>query len=144
MISESVSSSQPPILLLQRATHATLHALSAAVADLGMTPSEINALANLADGPPRSLAELSAATGTRATTLTGVLDRLERRGHLIRRSHPTDRRAVLLEVTPTGADAAAEVRKAIAELEGRLLGDLPAEAIAGFRAVASALTEVAV
>ena len=105
-----------------------------------MTPSEINVLANLADGRRRSVAELSAATGTRATTLTGVLDRLERRGHLVRRAHPSDRRAVLLELTPAGADAAAEVREAITELEDRLLGGLPAEAVAGFRTVVSALT----
>lgn len=143
MISESAGSSRPPLLLLQQATHATLHALSTALSHLGMTPSELNALANLADGRPRSVAELGMATGTRATTLTGVLDRLERKGHLVRRAHPTDRRAVMIELTSAGTDVAAEVRDAVTALEARLLGRLPAEAIAGFRAVVTALSGAA-
>ncbi|WP_374010219.1 MarR family winged helix-turn-helix transcriptional regulator [Leifsonia sp. LS-T14] len=31
---------------------------------------------------------------------TKLLDRLERAGHVVRRSHPTDRRAVTVEITP--------------------------------------------
>ncbi|GAA2095509.1 hypothetical protein GCM10009780_42280 [Actinomadura alba] len=136
-----MASARPALLLLQQATHATLNALSATLSHLGMTPSELNALANLADGRRRSVAELGMATGTRATTLTGVLDRLERKGHLVRRAHPTDRRAVMIELTSAGTDVAAEVREAVTELEDRLIGRLPAEAVAGFRAVVTALAE---
>ena len=42
-----------PVLALQRATHATLQVLSAELVDLDLTASEINALANLADGRGR-------------------------------------------------------------------------------------------
>ena len=73
------------LLALQRATHATLQVLAAEIADLGLTGSEINVLANLADGRSRSVSELGRAAGTRPTTLTSVLDRLERRGHITRR-----------------------------------------------------------
>ncbi|HEY0807428.1 MAG TPA: hypothetical protein VGD84_20350, partial [Pseudonocardiaceae bacterium] len=66
MLSESGS----VLLALQRATHQTLQALSAALAALDLTPSEINTLANLADGRSRNVRELSIDTGTRATTLT--------------------------------------------------------------------------
>lgn len=130
------------LLALQRATHATLHVLSAELVDLDLTNSEINALANLADGRARTVSELGAAVGTRPTTLTSVLDRLERRGHITRGTRPGDRRAVLIELTPSGRLAAATIRQCIAELEHRALGGLPKGVIAHLRVALQALTEV--
>ena len=129
------------MLALQRATHHTLHVLSSALADLNLTAAEINALANLADGRGRTVSELAAATGTRPTTLTSVLDRLERRGHITRGGRPGDRRAVLVQLTPSGRQAAATIRQAITGLERRALGALPAESVAGLHAGLQALTE---
>jgi DNA-binding MarR family transcriptional regulator len=129
------------ILALQRATHATLHALAAELASLGLTSAEINALANLADGRGRTVSALSAAAGTRPTTLTSVLDRLERRGHITRGNRPGDRRSVYVDLTAAGRRAAGTIRQALTNLEQRALGDLPAEAVAGFHAVLQALTE---
>ncbi|MGH3404280.1 MAG: MarR family transcriptional regulator, partial [Streptosporangiaceae bacterium] len=68
------------VLALQRATHATLHVLARDLAGLGLNNSETNVLAVLADGGPRAVGELAAATATRPTTLTSVLDRLAGRG----------------------------------------------------------------
>lgn len=130
------------MLALQRATHATLQVLSAELVDLDLTPSEINVLANLADGRARTVSELGAAVGTRPTTLTGVLDRLERRGHITRGARPGDRRAVLIEPTSSGQLAATTIRQAIADLEYRALDGLPDDAIAYLRAALQALTEV--
>lgn len=141
MKSESVPPGWSALLALQRATHATLQALSAELADLALTASEINVLANLADGRSRAVSELGAAVGTRPTTLTGVLDRLERRGHITRGSRPGDRRAVLIDLTPSGQLAATRIRQAIADLEHRALGRLPDDAIACLRAALQALTE---
>ncbi|NUK07344.1 MarR family transcriptional regulator [Streptomyces lunaelactis] len=124
------------------ATHATLQVLAAELVDLDLTTSEINALANLADGRPRTVSELGAAAGTRPTTLTSVLDRLERRGHITRGARAGDRRAVLVELTPTGRLTADTVQKTLTDLEHRALGGLPTEAVAGFHAVLRALTEV--
>lgn len=131
-----------PLLALQRATHATQHVLNAHLAELGLTPAEINALANMADGRSRTVSELLVAVGTRPTTLTSVLDRLEGRGHVTRGARPGDRRAVLIELTPSGRRAAAKIRRAISALERRALGRLPATKIAGLHAGLQALTEV--
>ena len=120
MKSESVPSGWSALLALQRATHATLQVLSAELVDLDLTASEINALANLADGRGRTVSELGAAAGTR----------------------PGDRRAVLIELTPSGQWAAATIRQAIADLEHRALDGLPPDAVAGLRAALQALTEV--
>jgi MarR family transcriptional regulator, organic hydroperoxide resistance regulator len=131
-----------PLLALQRATHATLQVLAAELADLDLTASEINVLANLADGRSCGVSELGRAAGTRPTTLTSVLDRLERRGHITRSPRPGDRRGVLIELTSSGRQAAATIRYAITGIEQRALGPLPAEAIAGLRTALQAFTEV--
>jgi DNA-binding MarR family transcriptional regulator len=128
-------------LALQRATHATLHLIATELADLDLTASEINALANLADGQGRTVSQLGAAVGARPTTLTSVLDRLERRGHITRGSRAGDRRSVLVELTGSGREAAAVIARTLADFERRALKDLPTEAIAGFHAVLNALTE---
>jgi MarR family transcriptional regulator, organic hydroperoxide resistance regulator len=129
------------ILALQRTTHHTLHALATALAGLNLSAAEINALANLADGRTRSVGQFSVETGTKATTLTGVLDRLERRGYLIRQTDPADRRSFRLALTEAGESAAAEVRAAVADLEHTALAALSPDQVAGFRAVVTALQE---
>lgn len=131
------------VLALQRATHATLQLLAAELVDLDLTASEINALANLADGQGRTVSQLGAAVGARPTTLTSVLDRLERRGHITRGTRPADRRSVLIELSPSGGAAAGTIRQALANLEQRALADLPPAAVDSFYDVLQALTEAA-
>jgi DNA-binding MarR family transcriptional regulator len=130
------------VLALQRAAHRTLHALATALADLDLTPSELNALANLADGQPRSVRALSHDTGTRATTLTGVLDRLERRDYLARALDPMDRRSFRVTLTDQGRTIAARVREAVTDLERAALVGVSTRQLAGFHKVITALQEV--
>lgn len=49
---------------------------------------------------------------------------------------------MLIELTSSGQLTAATIRQAIAGLEHRALGGLPADAVAGLRAALQALTEV--
>ena len=127
------------MLALHRTTHYTLHALSSALADLNLTAAEINALANLADRGALNVRELSAETGTRATTLTGILDRLENRGYLTRELDPTDRRSFRLPLTEAGRAVAGRIQAAVAALERDALARLSSTQIAGFHAVVAAL-----
>jgi DNA-binding MarR family transcriptional regulator len=129
------------ILDLQRATHVTLQLLTTTLVDLDLTASEINALGNLADGAGRTVSELGAAVGSRPATLTGILDRLERRGLITRGARPGDRRAVLVELTADGERTAALIHRTLRDLEQRALAGLPADAVDGARAVLRALTE---
>lgn len=130
------------VLELQRATHLTLHALALRLGKLDLSPSEINALANLADGRSRTVSALGAAVGTRPATLTGILDRLERRGLVTRGTNPHDRRAVLIELTPAGRRSARTIAAAIDDLERRALDGLPDDAIDGATVVLRALAEI--
>jgi DNA-binding MarR family transcriptional regulator len=130
-----------PVLALQRATHHTLHTLSAALADLDLSAAEINALANLGEGGTLNIRQLSERTGTRASTLTSLLDRLENRGYLARELDPADRRSFRLPLTKAGQTAAAQVLAAIADLERSALSRLDATQLAGYHAVITALQE---
>jgi MarR family transcriptional regulator, organic hydroperoxide resistance regulator len=144
VLSDIVITSDAPgsvITALQQAAHVTLHALGVRLAHLDLTPSEQNVLAVLADGIRPSVGDLAAATGTRPTTLTSVLDRLERRRLLSRELDPADRRSFLVELTPAGRKAASTVRAVMAELEQAALAALTPAQIAGFRSVARAFTK---
>jgi DNA-binding MarR family transcriptional regulator len=129
------------ILELQRAAHATLHALSARLAALELTASEINALAQLADGRVRAVGELAAQTGTRPTTLTSLLDRLVRRGLVVRDTDPADRRSFLICLTEAGRPVAQSARAAMGAVELERLAPISGAELAGFRAVLHALSE---
>lgn len=134
--------SESALLALQRATHATLHLLAAKLSDLDLTGSEINALANLAGGDGQTISALGRAVGARPTTLTSVLDRLERRGYLTRRPSATDRRAVIIQLTESGQQVAERIRETMTSLERRALDALPEDAVSGFFTVLAALTGV--
>jgi DNA-binding MarR family transcriptional regulator len=129
------------VLALQRTTHHTLHALSAALAGESLNAAEINALANLAEGGTLNVRQLSERTGTRASTLTGVLDRLADRGYLTRELDPSDRRSFRLPLTEAGQAVAGRVLAAVADLERKAMAGLSATQIAGFHAVLTALQE---
>jgi MarR family transcriptional regulator, organic hydroperoxide resistance regulator len=140
-----VAATQNPagiVTALQQATHTTLNALAARLSHLDLTASEQNVLAVLSDGQTRAVGELATATGTRPTTLTSVLDRLERKALLVRELDSADRRSFLVLLTPAGRRTAAAVHAAVTDLERSALSSVTAAQIAGFRAVTRALTEV--
>ena len=112
---------EPPLIAVwQQVTHRLLAALDDALADLGLSAGEINALACIGD--QTSVRDLVAATAQRPSTLTGVLDRLERRGLIERAANPADRRSVLVRLTPDGRGRAARIAVAFTALEERLPG----------------------
>jgi MarR family transcriptional regulator, organic hydroperoxide resistance regulator len=129
------------VLALHRATHVTLQVLATRLAGLDLPASEINVLANLAGRGPLTVGALAAATATRPTTLTSVLDRLVRRGHVVREVDPADRRSFLISLTPAGQQAAGTVSAAVRGLERGALARISPAQQAGFFAVIHALSE---
>lgn len=57
-------------------------------------------------------------------TVTGVLDRLERAGHISRRRDLEDRRAVRLELTPSGERLVRAISSDLRKHVGSILGNL--------------------
>ena len=129
----------PLVAEWQRVTHRLLADLDRRLEPLELTAGEINLLACLGGGEPRALRELVEATGQRPSTLTGVVDRLERRGLVARQPHPADRRALQVAPTPEGRRAIAEVAAAFDDL-GAVLPDGAAQLLAAVGAVLDAPT----
>jgi MarR family transcriptional regulator, organic hydroperoxide resistance regulator len=127
------------IAALEAAVHRVLDHLAAELADLGLRQAEINVLAQLQAGAARPVGELVAATGQRPSTLTGVLDRLERKRLVRRRVNAADRRSFTIALTATGETAAARVNEAFAALDARVRDDLPPAATEGFHHVLETL-----
>lgn len=129
------------------ALEATLHRLLERLGDelrpLGLSQGEINALAQLRRGSTRTVAEVQRATGQRASTLTGILDRLEGRELIRRRPNPHDRRSFTISLTPAGARAATRVRRAFADIESAALARVTESDAEGFFVVLAALDETA-
>jgi DNA-binding MarR family transcriptional regulator len=127
------------IVALEATVHRVLAALAAELDELGLTHGEINALAQMTPGSTRTVAELQAATGQRASTLTGVLDRLERRGLIERRLNPADRRSFTVRLTEPGAEASVRVAEAFGRLHRRALGGVSERSARGFFETLAAL-----
>ena len=121
------------LLDLQRVTHLTLDALTHELADLEVTASEANVLANLAEGAELTASGLAARVGSRATTMTAVLDRLAGRGWIVREPHPSDRRAVVVRLTTAGRSVARRVARAYDRVEADVLAALSPTAARSLR-----------
>ena len=110
----------PLLVEWERVTHRLLSALDGELRDLDLSAGEVNALACFAGEDAASVKELVQRTGQRPSTLTGVLDRLERRGLLARTAHPRDRRSLQVELTPEGRRTRARVDAAFTAVERRV------------------------
>jgi len=71
--------------------------LSAAIAArAGINPTDLESLDLLRRHGPMTAGRLAALTGLTTGAITGVIDRLERRGYARREADPTDRRRVVV------------------------------------------------
>ena len=77
--------------------------LSAEAAKLDLTLPQAHLLRLLHTGPPRTMTSIAGALGCDASNVTGLVDRLEARGLIERKSSTNDRRMKTLHVTTAGA-----------------------------------------
>ncbi len=89
--------------------------------EFGLTAQQI-ALLCLVQNQRPTFGELAAALGCDKTNITGMVDRLERRGYLARQPDPADRRVSRVAPTAAGVAIGEEIHAAIA---GRLAATLP-------------------
>ena len=78
--------------------------LRAARAGFGVGANEMMALAQPFTVGPCNPTELAAFLSMTTASVTNLLDRLQRAGHVVRRPHPSDRRKVVVELTPRARD----------------------------------------
>ncbi|MGW5381288.1 MarR family winged helix-turn-helix transcriptional regulator [Nocardia sp. NPDC003963] len=89
--------------------------------EFGLTAQQIALLCLVQDQQP-TFGEIAAALGCDKTNITGMVDRLERRGYLARQPDPADRRISRVAPTTAGVAIGEDIRAAIA---GRLAATLP-------------------
>lgn len=106
-------------------------AISKALERFSLLDTEFRLLAGLRrSGPPfrRSPSEISPRyVPITSGGLTGVINRLQRRGLVSRVAHATDGRGTLIELTQEGRVLIEQAMAAVAEIETRLVSGLTAE-----------------
>lgn len=120
------------IAALEATVHLVLDHLAVELADLGLSQGEVNALLQLDPGVPVTVAQLQAATGQRASTMTGVLDRLERGGLVERALNPEDRRSFTVVLTQPGVTVGRRIRKTFADLDALAQRGLSDRSVDGY------------
>jgi len=76
--------------------------LQQAMPNAPLTPNEFAVYSALRLMQPTTPTQLAGALGMKATTLSSVLVRMSKTGHLKRRRNPADGRSVILTLSPSG------------------------------------------
>src|SRR3954454_1591270 len=97
--------------LMHELFHASRRRFLAIASEFELSPPQVRALGVLEPGRPVPMSELADALHCDNSNVTGIVDRLEDRGLVERRSATHDRRVKMLALTPRGA----EVRERLAE-----------------------------
>jgi DNA-binding MarR family transcriptional regulator len=92
-------------------------------------------LGQLRDHGPMSPSELGEQLIVTRATVTGLVDSLERRGFVVRSPNPTDRRGLVIALTPAGLDAVQQVRTIIHAQETAWMQGLTDAELAAYIAV---------
>jgi DNA-binding MarR family transcriptional regulator len=124
---------------LHDATHAVLARLAPELETEGLSPCKFWTLYRLAAGEaehPKAIAQRLAVT---MPSVTASVDQLVRDGLVERRRSETDRRGVLLEITPKGRAVLAQVLRRFDATMTHAFEGLPSTEV---RAVARALTRM--
>lgn len=82
-----------------------------------LSPQRLRILGALHEHGPRIMCDLKEELGVTATNITALVDSLETDGLVMRRSHPTDRRATLIELS---AKAKCEIALGCTEYKDRV------------------------
>jgi len=105
---------------IQRASRLAAEFIERAGRDLDLTGPEAHVLGYVHSRPGSPLPELLRVFGFKRSTLTSILDRLDSRGLIRRKSSPKDRRSFLVHVTPTGRRTARRAQRVAVDLERRI------------------------
>jgi MarR family transcriptional regulator, transcriptional regulator for hemolysin len=119
--------------LLSHASRVLATRMTAAFAEIGITPREYCVLAHALGGEYTQI-ELAKLADLDKTTMLNTMDYLEREGYAERTPSPADRRARIITVTLTGADLVAAGHEIADRVHREVLDALPQdqrEAFAG-------------
>jgi DNA-binding MarR family transcriptional regulator len=109
--------------LIRRTANLALPQLEEMFADDELTFSQWTVLMALREWQASTSAEIARNICHDAGSLTRILDQLERRGLIARLRSDTDRRVVMLTLTPRGAELVERLMAKVVDFWNSLLGD---------------------
>ena len=112
--------------LLNHASHVLATRMTAAFAEIGITPRDYCVLAHAMSGEYTQI-ELAKLSDLDKTTMLNTLDELERAGYAERRPSPADRRVRIVAVTPASAGLVATGHQVADRVHGEVLDALRPE-----------------
>ena len=107
--------------LLTAAQHEVFQTFSARLASFGVTPGQYGVLSCLWARGSATPKELAQELRMENSTVSGVLDRMQKRGLIDRILDPNDRRSLRVEATPKGMEIKEGVLRAVEELNVQVL-----------------------
>ena len=109
----------------------------------GLTPARVHLLWMLQHAGPSTQQVLAQLLGVSPRNITGLVDALEGTGHVRRTPHPTDRRAVLVELTADAAKTMTQMQQEHDELNATLVAAVaPADRDAVERGITAIATHL--
>jgi DNA-binding MarR family transcriptional regulator len=108
---------------LMRLSHVVAHVFADVSRSRDLTPQQAQLLCTLIEGPA-GMSELGRLLHLEKSSLTGLVDRVERRGLVLRTRDPSDRRASQVGLTGQGARLAAESHEDVTARLEALAGEL--------------------
>jgi DNA-binding MarR family transcriptional regulator len=139
---EAVTSSNDPSRteeslgkLLKRSEQTLLKAKSAAVKTVGLTLPQYVALAELAERPGITSAELARACLVSPQAMMVVLKAMEEQGLVVRTQHPRHQTVLEIHLTSVGREALSEAHNCAKPIEQRIARALSAKEIENLRAL---------
>lgn len=110
---------------------------------VGLTPTQLSALATVERAGPLRLGDLAAAEGIAPSTLTRLVTALEERGYVARQSVPGDARASTMAITPAGHEMLERLRQESTTRLAESLSTLAPGQLAALAAALPALEQLA-
>jgi DNA-binding MarR family transcriptional regulator len=129
---------------LRRSHEAVQQNVAASLAETGLMPIHAEVLAMIGDNPGTIPSVVADALGRDRSSVTGILRTLLDRGLIERARTMRDRRAALLELTPTGEAMLRRLEERVAACDmalDRILGGEKPAFLGQLRRIAAALAE---
>ena len=116
--------------------------LEARTRALGLSPLEGHILTYLRTYAPAPVGELVRVFGVKRSTLTSLLDRLEKSGLVRREINPDDRRSFLVHISAQGRELTGRVNRLLEGLEADIRKRVRSSDVKGFHEVMRAVEEI--
>lgn len=120
---------------IYEAHRALSRSLERTLAPFGVTPGEWNALNQLDHHGPLSQKHLADALRKEQATITRSVDRMVRKGLVVREPDPSDRRANIISLTPVARRLLTEIEPRAVEAAARTVEGISAGDLETFYAV---------